>query len=95
MKFIIIACVNELNYIGKDNKLLYTIKEDLNHFKNLTNGNVVIMGRKTYESLPKKPLPNRINIILTRDKNYVADGCIIANSVAECYNICKMYTNKK
>ena len=58
--------------IGKDNKLPWKIKQDMEFFKKVTTGNVVIMGRKTWESIPKKfrPLPNRTNIILTRNKNY-------------------------
>ena len=57
------------NYIGKDNKLLFHISEDLKRFKEITNGHKIIMGRKTFESLPKV-LDNREHIIITRDKNY-------------------------
>lgn len=68
----IIAAIGKNRELGKDNKLLWNIPEDLERFKNLTNGQIVIMGRKTYESLPEKfrPLPNRINIVMTRDLNF-------------------------
>jgi len=56
--------------LGRDNKLLWHISEDLKRFKTLTTGHVIIMGRKTYESIGK-PLPNRYNIIITRDKDYL------------------------
>ena len=68
----IIAALGKNRELGKDNKLLWHIPQDMKRFKDLTAGNVVIMGRKTYESIPEKfrPLPNRVNIIVTRDKSY-------------------------
>lgn len=78
MKMIVV--VDEAWGIGKDNDLLNKIPEDLARFKKMTEGNIVIMGRKTLESLPGgKPLPNRVNIILTRDPNYKVDGAIVLN----------------
>ena len=69
--FKIIACINQKRALGKDGKLLYTIKNDLANFKRQTLGNVVIMGRKTFESLPHgEPLKDRINIILTSNEEY-------------------------
>ena len=65
----IIAAIGRNRELGKNNKLLWHIPEDLKRFKKLTQGHAVIMGRKTFESLGK-PLPNRINIIITRDKSY-------------------------
>ena len=62
----IIAAITDNNAIGKDNKLLFRLKKDMAHFKNITTDNVVIMGRKTYESIGKT-LPNRVNIVLSRD----------------------------
>lgn len=70
MKINIIACINSVDAIGKDNKLLYRIPSDLLNFKLLTDGRVIIMGRNTYESLPKKPLKNRIHIIISSDADY-------------------------
>lgn len=78
----IIAAVSENGVIGKDGELPWHIPEDLKHFKNLTSGNVVIMGRKTYESIGK-PLPNRLNIVITRDTSKHINGCITVNSIEE------------
>lgn len=64
----IIVCIARNNAIGYKNDLLYHLRADLRHFKELTTGNTVIMGRRTYESLPKGALPNRRNIVLTRQK---------------------------
>jgi len=81
----IIVATSENNVIGKGNDIPWYIPEDLEHFKKLTTGNTVIMGRKTYESLPKeyRPLPNRINIVITRDKTYQAKGCLVVNSLED------------
>ena len=89
MKFKIIACINNNNVLGKDNSLIYNIKNDLSNFKRITMDGVVVMGRKTWESLPKKPLSSRVNVILTSDKNFSADGAIIAHSIQEVINICE------
>ena len=62
----IIAAITDNNALGKDNKLLFRLKKDMEHFKNITTDNVVIMGRKTYESIGKT-LPNRVNIVLSRN----------------------------
>lgn len=62
----IIAAITDNNALGKDNKLLFRLKKDMTHFKNITTDNVVIMGRKTYESIGKT-LPNRVNIVLSRN----------------------------
>ena len=66
--------------IGKNNQLLWKIPEDLQRFKKLTSGHPIIMGRKTFESIGR-PLPNRTNIVVTRNKNFTANGCIIVNSL--------------
>ena len=80
----LIVAIDENNGIGKNNNLLAHIPEDMKFFKEKTIGNVVIMGRKTLESFPnKKPLPNRINIVITGDKEYKVDGAIIVNSVKD------------
>ena len=65
---IIVALAKKNRVIGKNNKLPWHIPEDLKHFKDVTNGHPVIMGRKTYESIGR-PLPNRTNIVVTRYKN--------------------------
>jgi len=68
--------------LGRGNDLIWKIPEDMERFKKLTTGHPVIMGRKTYESIGR-PLPNRTNIVVTRDTGYVAAGCVIAHSVDE------------
>ena len=80
---LIFAIDNNWN-IGYDGDMLFKISEDLKRFKSMTEGNIIIMGRKTFESLPNtKALPNRINIVITRDKEYKADGIIVVTSLDE------------
>lgn len=79
----IIAAVTANGAIGKDNNLLYYISEDLKRFKQLTTGNTVVMGRRTFESLPKGALPNRLNIVLTHNPLFKASEAIVATSVAD------------
>lgn len=74
--------------IGDGNKLPWKSKTDMKYFREITTGNVVIMGRKTFESLGCKPLPRRYNIVLTRDKDYkVPDGVIVLNNIEDIKNI--------
>jgi dihydrofolate reductase len=80
-----IVAAAENNAIGKDNKLLWHLPDDLKHFKRTTKGHHVIAGRKTFES-QGRPLPHRTNIIVTRKKDYLAEGCIIVNSLEEALN---------
>jgi dihydrofolate reductase len=84
-----IAAVAENMAIGKNNQLLWYIPEDLKRFKQITQGCTVIMGRKTWESLKIKPLPNRDNIILTNNLTPAPVGAYIANTVEEALNYCK------
>jgi dihydrofolate reductase len=83
MTISIIAAIDENNVLGKDNKLIWHLPADLQHFKELTSGHHIIMGRKTWESIGKKPLPNRTSIVITRDKNYKAEGCMLVHSLDE------------
>ena len=69
--------------IGKDNAIPWRIPEDMRRFKALTMGKPVIMGRKTWDSLPKKPLPGRTNIVVTRDRGFHAEGAMVAHSAEE------------
>ena len=84
----IILAVDENGAIGKDNDMLYYIKDDLANFKELTTGNTIIMGRNTWESLPIRPLPNRENIVLTRS-DITLDGCKILRSMDELKDFIK------
>ena len=82
MKLIVAADKNWA--IGKDNKLLVSIPADMKFFRETTKGNVVVMGRKTLESFPQgQPLKNRVNIVLTRDKNFSRENVLAFNSVDE------------
>lgn len=81
MNISIIVSISENNAIGKDNKLLWHLGDDLKRFKKLTKNKVIIMGQKTYESLPIKPLPKRINIVITDDYDISYDGCIMAYGI--------------
>ena len=75
-----IAAAGENNALGKDNKLIWHLSDDLKHFKNLTKGHHIIMGRKTFESMPKA-LPNRTNIRVTRQKEYSAENAQVVHSL--------------
>ena len=79
----IIVAAGENNEIGKDNKLIWHLSDDLKRFKKLTSGHYIIMGRKTFESFPK-PLPNRTHVVITKQVNYSApEGVIVVNSIEE------------
>ncbi len=82
---VLIAAVGRNGVIGKDNALLWNFPEDMAHFRNLTAGQTVIMGRKTWESLPERfrPLPGRQNIVLSRQKGFEAPGATLAGSLDE------------
>jgi dihydrofolate reductase len=82
----IVVAIAENHAIGKDNKLLWYLPNDLKHFKTITTGHTVIMGRKTYESVGK-PLPNRRNIIITR-QNITIEGCEVVNSIEAALDLC-------
>ena len=80
----LIAAVSENWGIGKDNRLLFSIPKDMQFFREKTIGKTVILGRKNLESFPGgKPLKNRTNVVLTRDKNFQRDGVITVNSIDE------------
>lgn len=76
----IIVAADRNNVIGKDNALIWHLPNDLRFFKEKTTGHAIIMGRKTFESVGK-PLPNRRNIIITRNPNFKADGCEVVPSL--------------
>ncbi len=84
----IIVAVSDDWGIGKDNELLWHISGDMKRFKMLTTGNSVIMGKKTWESLPKKPLPNRKNIVLTDNPDETIDNAITAYSLEDSLAKC-------
>ena len=85
-KISIVVAIAKNNAIGKDNQLLWHLPKDLKHFKEITSGHTIIMGRKTYESVGK-PLPNRRNIIITR-QNIAINGCEVVNSIDDALKLC-------
>src|SRR5581483_11941978 len=82
MSIAAIVAMGENRAIGKDNHLLWHLPDDLQHFKKLTLGKTVIMGRKTHESIGR-PLPGRKNIILSHQSDFQTEGCLTVHSVAE------------
>lgn len=88
---LIVAC--DKNYgIGNNGTLLINLPTDLKFFKEKTSGKVVVMGRKTLESLPKgNPLPNRTNIVITHNMDYIKEGAVIVHSEDELFNELKKY----
>lgn len=85
-KITIIVAAAANNAIGKDNALLWHLPEDLKRFKALTSGHAIIMGRKTFESLPKA-LPNRTNIVITRNTAYTAEAAVVCSSLEAALKI--------
>ena len=87
----LIVAVAENGVIGKDNDLIWHLPKDMRFFKETTLGHHVIMGRKNFESIPHKyrPLPNRTNIVITRQSAYKAEGCIVVDSVVAALDIAK------
>lgn len=84
----VIVAVAENNAIGKDNQLLWHLPADLKHFKNLTTGNTIIMGRKTFDSIGK-PLPNRRNIVISRNRELKILGAEVVNSLSHAIALSK------
>ncbi len=84
----IIVAADEQNGIGINNNLLCHLPADLKYFKQVTSGHCIVMGRKTYESIGK-PLPNRTNIVVTRNHNLNIDGCVVVTSLQEAVNYAK------
>jgi Dihydrofolate reductase len=87
----LIAALTENRVIGKNNDLPWSLPDDMKYFMKTTTGHHVIMGRKNYESLPKKfqPLPNRTNIVVTRQKDFVAPQCHVVHSINEGIEIAR------
>ncbi|MCU7619239.1 dihydrofolate reductase [Chryseobacterium sp. PBS4-4] len=84
----IVVAMGEKNEIGADNQLLWHLPKDLKHFKDITSGHPIIMGRKTYESIGKA-LPNRTNIVISRKKNWFEEGILIVGSIKEAVKFAK------
>lgn len=92
----IIVAVDEHWGIGKDGDLLQRISADMKYFREKTTGNVLVMGRKTLESFPnQKPLPNRVHIVLTKNRHYAAEGVVLCHSIEELAAALKEYPKQK
>lgn len=87
----LIAALTQNKVIGKNNDLPWHLPDDMKYFMKTTTGHHVIMGRKNYESLPEKfqPLPNRVNIVVTHQKNYKAENCTVVHSIEEGIQIAR------
>ena len=86
MNVSLIVAMDSKRGIGKNNDLMWHLPADMNFFKETTKNQIVVMGRKNYDSIPEKyrPLPNRLNVILTRNKGFKAENCLVFNSLNEC-----------
>jgi len=84
----IIVAVSENNVIGKNNQLIWRISEDLKRFKSLTMGHHIIMGRKTWESIGR-PLPGRVNVVVSRNSDFSAEGVTVVDSLAKAIEFAK------
>ncbi len=81
--------------IGKDNRLLFSIPGDMKYFREKTTGHVIVMGRKTLESFPNgNPLKNRVNIVMTRNKDYQKEGIITVHDINELQEVIKEYDSQ-
>lgn len=89
MKVVIIAAIGQNRELGRDNQLLWHLAEDMQFFKETTSRHFVIMGRKSFDSIPKKykPLPNRVNIIITRDPDYMYEECYTFSNLQEAIDL--------
>ena len=88
-KIRMIAALSEKDrVIGKDNFLPWKISADMKHFREVTKGQTVVMGRKTFESIGR-PLPNRVNIVITRDRNFSNEGCVVVHSFEKAIEVAR------
>jgi len=84
----LIAAAGENNELGKENDLVWHLPDDFKYFKTRTSGHYIIMGRKTFESFPKL-LPNRIHVIVTRNRNYKAEGAFVVDSLEAAFELAR------
>ena len=88
MKITLVAAIASNNVIGKENSLPWNIPEDLKRFKQMTSGHTILMGRKTFDSIGR-PLPNRQNIVMTKDENFEREGIKVINGLDEALELIK------
>jgi dihydrofolate reductase len=96
MKTALIVAMDSQRGIGKNNDLMWHLPKDMRFFKDTTQGQIVVMGRKNYESIPEKyrPLPNRLNVVLTRNKDFNAPDCLVFHSLEACLTYFKEETER-
>ncbi len=96
MKVSLIVAIDSEGGIGKNNDLMWHLPSDMKFFKETTKNQIVVMGRKNFDSIPEKfrPLPNRLNVILTRNKNFTADNCLVFHSFEACLEYFKNEVDK-
>ena len=82
-EIVLVVAIARNGVIGKDGLIPWHISDDMKRFKALTLGHTVVMGRKTWDSLPKKPLPGRVNVVVTRQRDWQADGAVVAHSLGQ------------
>ncbi|MDF1588242.1 MAG: type 3 dihydrofolate reductase [Gammaproteobacteria bacterium] len=87
MKIAIIVAMDQQSLIGKNNDLPWKLSADLQNFRRVTMGKPIIMGRNTHESIGR-PLPGRTNIIVTKNKDYAVDGCIVVHTIEDALKAC-------
>lgn len=87
--FTFVWAEDEKGLIGREGTLPWDLPNEMKYFVEVTTGDVVVMGRKTYESIPNRPLKNRVNIVLTRDEDYKAEGAIVCHSKEEILEVVK------
>ena len=82
-EIVLVVAIAQNGVIGNNGQLPWHISDDMKRFKALTLGHTVVMGRKTWDSLPKKPLPGRVNVVVTRQKDWQAEGAVTASSLGQ------------
>jgi dihydrofolate reductase len=82
-ELVLVVAIADNGVIGKDGGIPWHISEDMKRFKALTMGHAIVMGRKTWDSLPRKPLPGRINVVVTRQEGWQAEGAVTASSLGQ------------
>ncbi len=96
MKVALIVAMDREGGIGKNNDLMWHLPADMRFFKETTTGHIVVLGRKNYESIPERfrPLPNRENAVLTRNRSFKAEGCVVFHSLEDCLRHYKHETER-
>lgn len=97
MKISLVAAIGANNEIGAKGQLLWHLPADMKRFKEITTHHHVLMGRKTFDSIPEKfrPLPNRVNVVLTTNKDFFAKGCAVVHSIAAAIDLAKFANEKE